>query len=265
MSESPSDSKIPFSRAAARLRVGPQWLERNGWADPDIQPAGLLDSINNLASRVFDDSTVDPAVRNFYESTAHYDLRMRAAKRLWIVIPMFLYGLACRLIGQSEFPRASAKLTNRFVAIKPGADRAERLGTRAWVRTHGPDNRRVLYVVIVAWHPVNEYKYMHTAVPMPGGNIASVMLMSTIAGGGMRHETRERDGTRSPAGVYFSTRFGAVPLPLSERIDVWPTHSPEVPKELREFAGEAQVAARHTFKLFGATIMTLEYAFQRCN
>jgi hypothetical protein len=265
VSDSPSDARIPFSRAAARLRVGPQWLERIGWADPDLQPAGLLDSIDNFASPVFDASTVDPDVRDFYESTAQYDLRMRAAKRLWIIIPMFFYGLACRMIGQSEFPRASAKLTNRFVAIKPGADRAGRLGTRAWVRTHGPDNRRVLYSVIVAWHPVYKYKYMHTAVPMPGGNIASVMLMSTIAGGGMRHETREVDGTRSPAGVYFSTRFGAVPLPLSERIDVWPTHSPEAPKELREFAGEAQVAAKHTFKLFGATIMTLDYAFKRCH
>lgn len=257
----PVDSTIPFSRAAARFRIGPTWLSRVGWEDSSRTPEGLLDSIEDLKSPYFDPDSVHPCVRGFYESTVRYDLKMRSFASWWMRVPLFIYAVICRIIGQTEFPTDDVELSNRMVALKPGVDTPGRNGERAWIRTHGRNNARVLYVILVAWHATGRSTYMHTAVPLPGGNIASLMRMSTIEGGGVRHETRETPHRDGPGAVYFSTRFGAARLPLSERIDVWPASHDGVPADLRAFSRESDVVALHTFTLFGRPFLRLEYVF----
>jgi hypothetical protein len=256
---------IPFSRAAARGRIGPDWFDRSGWAArPAGTHAGILDSIDVLKSPVFDCTGVDPEVRRFYESTADYDLRLRAHHRAWMLLPLFVWGALGRLVGQTEFPHGDVALSSRFVAMADGADHPARYGSRGWVRTWGRGGRRVLYAIIIAWHEIGRLRCMHTAVPVPGGNLASVMLMLTIEGGGIRHTTRDdAEGAGLPTGVYFATRRRATRLPLHERLDTLPTHAGTVSPGLREFAGAADVVATHTFALFGRPILTLEYAFAR--
>jgi hypothetical protein len=206
---------VPLSPLAAGWRVGADYPERKGIV-ADGEVAGEMDDLSDYAGPGFDPEAVHPAVRDFYERTADYDLAYAVRWHRPFRLGAALAGLATSRIEQLNLPSPgesgsgarpesgeSARqesptrdLRSRFARVDPAAD--PRPGARAWVRTRADGT--AVFVAIYAHHERDGRRYVNIAVPLPGGNLSTVLRPENLDSGG--------DGDGEGGGIELTTLGG---------------------------------------------------------
>jgi hypothetical protein len=232
---------VPFSPLFARWRVGADYLDRYGVETEDAL-SGEMDDVEAYASDAFDPDALDPAVREFYEQTASYDLDYAVRWHRGFRLGATLAARLTSRIEQLNLPapgEPGGRLRSRIVAVGEQSD--PRDDARAWVRTD--ESGTAVFVAIYASHETDGRRFVNIAVPLPYSNLSTVLLPRTTPGGGVELTTRA--GT-DDEGLYLVTPLGAVALPLSQRFRVWPD--------------DGGVRATHEMWAFGRQFLTVTYA-----
>ncbi|QLG29134.1 hypothetical protein HUG10_17060 [Halorarum halophilum] len=256
---------VPLSPLTAGWRVGRNWPERAG-VTTDTEPAGetgdssrhsVVGEMDDLAAYArpgFDPARVAPLVREFYERTAEfdmeYDVRWHAPFRLGAALasPLTARLRQLNLPGRST---TGGRLHSRFVEVRPETD--PRDGARAWVRTD--DEGRAVFVAVYASHVRDGERFVNIAVPLPFGNLSTVLRIDHHedpdrrspgdGGTGVRLHT---DGSGDP-GLYLRTPVGAFELPMDQAFTVGVAPGDE----------GADLLAAHEMWLLGRQFLTVRY------
>ena len=267
--------KVPLSSVTGDWFVGPTFVERRGLATGET-PAGELEDVSVLAGETFDPAELDPAVRDFYEETAGYDLRYRVR---WYRPFRTGAAVASRLTSRLEQLNLPApgdadwhRMASAFLAVdEPGAvaepgdaaadaendadtedvnrDEPAREGVRAWVRTD-PETGEAVFVALYATHHRDGDGFVNITAPVPGGGVDTILRPENLArGGGPGTGIRlTTEGTGDP-GLYLRTPLGAFAVPGGQAFEVW-----------RE---DGELRATHRMWLLGRTFLTVEYEMEK--
>ena len=240
------------------------------------RPVGEMDDLAAFARPGFDPDRVDPMVRHFYEHTSDYVLTLTADWHRPFRTGAWLASQMTSAVEQLNLPAPgddrTVNLRSEFERIDPTAD--PRDGARAWVRTDA-DTGEAVFVAAYASHAADGERYVNIAVPLPGGNLSTVLSIRHLDGGAVELTT-EAPGD---PGLYLVTPVGAFSLPMDQRFRVWPANSPDAPAEFSTEAksGNAEVAthatdaaapaptgivATHEMWLCGRPFLTVRYAGQ---
>ncbi|UPV72875.1 hypothetical protein M0R89_09975 [Halorussus limi] len=244
---------VPLSPLTAGRRVGADYPERRGIvADGEVR--GEMDDLREFAGPDFDPGAVHPAVRNFYERTADYELayevRWHRPFRLGAALAAGLTGRVEQLNLPGPGESGVRELDSRFARVDPDVD--PRSGARAWVRTRGDGT--AVFVAIYAHHERGGTRYVNIAVPLPGANLSTVLRPENLADGtdGLELTTLggSSDETDGDEGLFLATPLGNLALPLDQRFRVRPR------EEAPDAAG---VEATHEMWAFGRRFLTIRY------
>ncbi|WP_430504328.1 hypothetical protein [Haloparvum sp. PAK95] len=254
---------VPLSPVRAGRYVGADFLRRRGLVDREAPaPNGELDDLDEFGSDTFDPEAVRPSVRRFYEETAAYAMDYRVTWSFGFRFGAALAGRFTSRIEQLNLPNWGSgwrPLDSRFVAVDvPGDPRKE---VRGWVRTttergdaagagDGPDDadREAVFVALYGAYEADEERLVNIAVPLPGGNLSTVLRARNVDDG--IEWTTEGGGD---PGLYLVTPLGPFRLPMSQRFVVWNSSS----------AAEPDLRARHEMAVFGLRFLTVEYRMER--
>ncbi|ESP87677.1 hypothetical protein [Candidatus Halobonum tyrrellensis] len=265
---------VPLSPLSAGGRVGADWPERAGVVT-DEAPAGEMDDLTEFARPGFDPDRVAPAVRAFYERTGDYRMAYRARWHAPFRSGAALVSPLTSFLGQLNLPGrgGGGRLRSRFAAVTADADPRE--GARAWVRTR-PDGTAV-FVAAYAHHESGGERFVNVAVPLPGGNLSTVLRVDHLDADGDASDAErgETGGTGvrlhtdgDDPGLYLVTPLGAFALPVDQAFRVWPAgatgaysvDAPDVSRLSDAAAGtDAGVVADHRMWLFGRRFLTVTY------
>ncbi|QLG63766.1 hypothetical protein [Halorarum salinum] len=262
--------EVPLSPLSAGRRVGPDWPERVGIAvdtgsagEPggsNREPVvGEMDDLTAYERPGFDSERVAPVVRGFYERTAEFEMEYAVRWHGPFRAGAALVSPLTSAIGQLNLPGRSGpggRLHGRFAAVRPGIDPRE--GARAWVRTD--EDGAAVFVAVYASHERDGERFVNVAVPLPGGNLSTVLRIDhldpdgeggtvergeTASGTGVRLHT---DGPGDP-GLYLSTPVGPFELPLDQSFAVEPAGPDE----------EGDLRASHEMWVLGRRFLTVSY------
>jgi hypothetical protein len=218
-------SGIPHSLLAGKGRIGADILTRLGWVDEARYVRGLVDDFAVFARPDFDSDAVHPSIRSFYEDTLAYRLEAKVEWQKGFRRFSAWYSRLTGRIGQCHLPPAGEKVTemnSRLAAVKEVCDR--RVAPRAWVRTHAGTGRTV-FVAVYSIHTFAEETYMNIALPFPGGNLTGVLRLEHGTGAKGKSDglvlTSIQGVKPGDQGLYWTSRWGLVVLPLRERFHVW--------------------------------------------
>lgn len=254
---------IQFSPVTARGRVGADFVERRGLADPDAPtPRGEMDDLAAFARPGFDPARVHPVVRDFYERTADYRMASRAR---WhrpfragaaLAAPLTSYLAQLNLQGPRE--DGWRWLASEFVALAP--ERDPRDGARAWIRT--TEDGEAVFVALYGSHVSDGERLVNIAAPLPGGNLSTALRIAHLDAGAETGVELTTFGPDDP-GLYWVTPPLAFALPLDQRFRVWPAahgwgNAPGVPSD--PTGGDAVALATQEMWCLGSKFLTVEYA-----
>lgn len=256
----------PFSRLRASFRVGADFFARAGALAPSRRPPprGVVDALSDLAHPSLAVERAHPAIAPFFVDTGALDFFARSHWRFPFSLLWPLLRPLMALVGQLVLPRREAAITTRVFALDPAVD--GRPDVRAVVREYA-DTGAVMQVVAYATHARGDTRYMHATFPLPGGHLAGVLRLDPTgedaAGRLSVALTSAPRGRDDDAGVWYVTRFFALPLPLGETLSFWAVGSPRAPADLDPavFAGTTLVA-RHEQRLFGWAFVVHHYWFR---
>ncbi|NNJ25886.1 hypothetical protein [Alienimonas chondri] len=245
--------------------IGPDFLDR--WASEEGLTltrggAGLLPSFQELAGSTFDPAAVDPAIGEFYERTADFDVDLWSEwSGLFKLFGWLVAALFSRRLRQLNLPLspldASHGMTSEIVRVaddKTGAVRAN-----AWVRSLVKTGR-ITYVgsYSIARPPGAAGPCVKTAFPLPNG-AAVVFLRPEARADGSLVLLSEGAGF-GDAGFYFTVHRpdGSVVARrlqcFRERIHVYPASDGE---------GGGDLRADHTMTLWGLRCLHLHYRLRQ--
>lgn len=249
------ETGIPFSRLRGRGRIGADFFERHHLtASGSIQ--GLVDSMSVFASADFDPDVLSPAIRDFYERTARYELVVDPAWQRGFFTAARLFKRLSVAVQQMNFPLARESgetlMESRIIPLNDQED--GRTGVRAWVRQF-VDTRLPIYAAAYSTHTYRGRTYMNIAFPLPYCNLTSILRL--YRDGEELVLTSLSGREKGDEGVYLVTPLMPLRLPINETIrvrsvDRGADHGPEVPPNVT-------VHARHDMWLFGIRFLTLTY------
>lgn len=246
---------IPFSRLRGGRFVGRWYFRSLGLVDEGAPPpAGLVDTLDVFARDGVDGlhplrtAEVHPLVRRFYEETGRFRVDVTAEWRFpasWVA-PLWR-GLA-RSLGQLELPTdpvGDRGMDGELLALRDAPD--GRTDVRGWVRLHRGTDRPV-FVAAYSHHRHEGVGYANIAMPLPGGNLASILRVDPGTLGGLVYTTRRTRGFAGDEGIFYVSRLGALRLPMHETLVVGPA------------AGrEGELAAHHEIHVLGRVALRLHY------
>lgn len=235
------------------------WSDERGlWIEPQRPGQGLIDELDRMAGPGFDPHRVDPAVSDFYLSTADYELDAWAQWR-WPFRPFggLLARLFSRRLGQLNVPLqaldTSRGMTNEVLVVRqaPGGPRL----FAAWVRELLASGQ-VLYAgaYSTAEIPGHMARCMRVVFPLPNGSAIVIMRPENGPQGSLRLVSAgERFGD---PGFYFlvsrGDREGSARYvrAMQETISVYPD-------------GQAGSRADHEMRIWGLTFLELHYRLRK--
>ncbi|WP_435347899.1 hypothetical protein [Haloarchaeobius sp. HRN-SO-5] len=246
---------VPLSPLTAGWRVGGGWVARAGVGTGD-RPVGEMDDLAEFAGPGFDPDRVDPAVRDFYERTGEYVLTLSAEWHRPFRTGAWLASHLTSVVEQLNLPAPgdgrAVDLQSEFERIDPAVD--PRDGARMWVRTDA-DTGEGVFVAAYGSHVADGERYVNIAVPLPGGNLSTVLSIRNLDDGAVELTT-EAPGD---PGLYLVTPVGAFELPMAQQFRVWPADAPGGPPALD---ANASVVATHEMWFRGRQFLTVRYAGQ---
>jgi hypothetical protein len=262
--------------------VGPDWPERAGIVDPDVPtPVGEMDDMaayarpggprNAPASGAgaraddppaFDPGRVDDRVRRFYERTSEYEMTLLARWHRPFRAGAALAARGTHAVGQLALPPPGGEpivLDSWFRPVAAAAD--PRDGARARVRTR-PDGTAA-FVAVYASHVRDGERFVNIAVPLPGGNLSTVLRLRHrevgLHGTGVELTTRTPNG--GDPGLYLVGPGGPFALPMAQRFRVAPADAPGAPP-VRFPGQDPALVATHAMWVAGVRFLTVEYAIR---
>ncbi len=245
---------VPLSPVSAGWFVGPTFPQRRGLTT-DEPVEGELDDVSVLVGETFDPEQLDPAVRDFYERTADYEMRYRVRWHRPFRTGAALASHLTSRIEQLNLPGPGDegwhRLESEFFAVEEPATatRPARKDVRAWVRTD-PETGEAVFVALYATHHRDGEGFVNITVPVPGGGVDTVLRPENLDRGddektGIRLST---EGGGDP-GLYLRTPLGAFAVPGGQAFEVW--------------RDGAQLRGTHEMWLLGRTFLTVEYEIGR--
>lgn len=246
----------PFSHLMGNGRIGADYFERHRLVVSRQPPArGIVADLATHHRPGFDPAAVHPAIRDLYQNTGGWHLRVEAGWQPGWHWAGLLFRKAARQAGQLNLPRRVATehdLRSRLLDLDDAAD--GRANVRGWVRQFTATGEPV-YVAAYSEHRNEGVTYMNIAFPLPGMNLASVLRFDPRPGGGVRLTSLPLGDQGGDEGVYLVGRSWRVRLPLQETISVCPEHAPGAARP-----GEVPACkARHDMWLLGLRYLRLEY------
>jgi hypothetical protein len=252
----------PRSGIHGHFYVGRDFFERRGLAAPGVR-TGLVEHTADLAYPGFDAAALPEPVRDFLERTARLDLHVTPAWQPGFRWLSRAVGWPMRRIGQFDLPQAPAVILTRVLALDPSRDR--RPGLRGVVRTYA-EGGRPMQVAAYGFHALHDVAYMNCAFILPGGHLAGLLRLEPRPGRsgatGAALTTRRTPGGPAGPGIWYVTRWLALPLPLSETLMFWPRG--EQPFALDEAPGfeAAHLVGQHELRVFGRCFLRNQYLFR---
>ncbi len=168
--------------------------------------AGLMDSMDLLASDRFDPSKVHPVIRDFYEHTSRFDMQVTVRwSRLVRPLGELYLILIARRMRQLQIPMDNAELSELDSWLELiDLESDGRADFRCWIRvTKG--SRVPVYVGAYKTYKSSvdgfSASYVSVAFPLPGGNLTTVLTPLNWENNGLRLTTRDRRS--SETGVYL--------------------------------------------------------------
>jgi hypothetical protein len=216
---------VPLSKLSAGLFTGSAFFHRVGGISESKPPAlGLVDNFSIYRRADFDPESIHPLVRSFYEETFRYRLVVRPSWRAGFRLGGRVAHWLGAKVGQMRLPVSDERLGDRIESkLFPLNDMVDgRTGVRAWVRTYEGLNE-AMYVAAYATHSRSENTYMNIAFPLLGGNISSILHISSIPDnrGSVSLSTLPDAHVGGDQGIYFANRICPIRLPMNETITVW--------------------------------------------
>ncbi|QLD86224.1 hypothetical protein HWV23_10990 [Natronomonas halophila] len=257
---------MPFSPLSADGHVGGDYAERRGIAGDSV--SGEVDDMAVFDRPGFDADTLHPEIRRFYEETTDYEMVCAVRWHRGFRLGAALAAPVTSHIEQLNLPGPGGdpfELESRIVTLP--ADTDPREGARLWIRTR-PDRRgqhtenAAVFVAAYARHERGNETYTNIAVPLPGGNLSTVLrpeVLPTDAGTGVVFTT-EAPGD---PGLYLVTPLGSFRLPMGQRFRVYPADASEAPAP-PDTPWNPDIVATHEMWLCGAGFLTITYAI-RCS
>lgn len=255
---------VPFSPLSADGHVGSDYAERRGIAGESVP--GEVDDMAVFDRPGFDADALHPDIRRFYEETADYEMVCAVRWHRGFRLGAALAAPVTSRIEQLNLPGPGAdfELESRIVSLPADADPRE--GSRLWIRTR-PDRRgrntddAAVFVAAYARHERGGETYTNIAVPLPGGNLSTVLrpdALPTDAGTGVVFTT---EASGDP-GLYLVTPLGPFRLPMGQRFRVYPADASEAPTP-PETPWPPDIVATHEMWLCGVGFLTITYAIRR--
>jgi hypothetical protein len=217
-------------------------------ADED---AGLLPDFGALAGGRFDPALVRPEIRDFYERTARYDLRVRVDwSGPFKHPPRTLIYLVGRNVGQFDIPLSlsTVEMENELIQLRdPATNEVPCVG---WLRRSAATGEAMLAGLYTTCElPAACGRFFKGVYPLPGGSATTIF----------RPKNRP-DG--SFALISDGRRFGEAGYYRIHRTDDGALRVKRVPMEetIHVFAdSEGGLHARHAFAFRRARFLTLHY------
>ena len=253
----------PFSDLRARGKVGADFFDRTGVAEPK-EATGMVDDLAEYDRdgnrRSFEADRVHPKVRDFYENTDAYEMVAVPDWESGFRVPARLYKILASRFENINPATSETHIEGEVVGTDDAAD--GRTDVRSWTRWDAETGEGIL-VGAYSSHVNDGVRYSTVAFPLPLSNFAGVLRFQNIDGDGLLLTTYDGDGYEreetahgyGDGGLYIVTPFAPVRLPLDERLSVWAGE--DAPEEVDEH--DADVVARHEMYLFGRRFVTLVY------
>lgn len=242
------------------LRIGADFFARNdllGKSAGANPPRGVVDHIDDLAHPDIDVTKIDPRVVAFFDDTAGLDLHIRSR---W-VFPFSIFWRALffvvRAVGQFVYPRDEGRIVTRVFAVD--RDRDGRADARGILRTYVDSDDVMQAVSYATWERAGK-RFMSAAFPMMFGRMMGVLRMDPLGDGGVVLTSKRVND--DDAGVWFAIGSVAIPMPLGERLELWPPEAAGAPTEAApDGIPDATILGRHEQRLFGIRFVTHYYWF----
>jgi len=216
--------------------------------------AGLLPDFGTLAGEGFDTSLVHPRIRDFYERTARYDLRVGID---WSGPlrhpPRTLIYLVGRNVGQFDIPLSSSSVTmeNELIHLEdPATNETPYVG---WLRRSAATGKTMLAgLYTTCGLPLERGRFFKGVYPLPGGSATTIFRPENRPNGSFALVS---DGRRfGEAGYYRIHRTDGTlrvkQVPLGEILHV-------------SSGSDGALLARHEFAFCGVRFLTLHYDISR--
>jgi hypothetical protein len=221
----------------------------------DDEDAGLLPSFDALAGVGFDPSLVRPAIRDFYERTARYDLFVRIGwSGPFKHPPRTLIYLVGRNVGQFDIPLsvAAVAMKNKLIHLEDSA--TDVTSYAGWLRRSAVTGEAILAGLYTTCElPRESGRFFKGVYPLPGGSATTIF----------RPENRPEG---SFALVSDGRRFGEAGYYRIHRINGGALRVKRVPMEETLYVfvnSEGALHARHVFAFRRARFLALHYEISR--
>jgi len=222
-------------------------------ASPD---AGLLPSFDALKGRGFDPSAVHPAIRDFYEHTAHY--RLEAWSEAGLTTRFFLWALTrfvSRRMDQLNFPVSSLELaggmTSRILPMNDGSGRRVFTG---WLRRLAAADR-VIYTGLYSTETPAGWPdpCVKVSFPLPLGSSTVFLRPEAMPDGSFKL-------------ISSGDRFGGPGF--YRMVDAGSHWNVRYLRSLREFFhvyvdAEGTLRTEHLVRFLGLNVLRLHYKMER--
>ncbi|GAA4621842.1 hypothetical protein [Cellulomonas oligotrophica] len=215
---------------SATATVGDGWIDveaaERGWTvDRGAPEAGLLSSMTALDGPGFDSARLRPAIRDFYEHTASWDMDVWSSWSpvLWPAGEL-VARLYARRVEQLALPMrpldVAHGMDSQVTVVRDGA--GEQVAA-AWVRTLRSNGRHVFSgSYSTRTLPGADRPSVHATFPLETGNVQVFLRPSVTDDGGLRLVSPT--GSFGQDGAYVVVREGravAARVPLHETLHVY--------------------------------------------
>jgi hypothetical protein len=220
-------------------------------ADEDT---GLLPDLGALAGERFDPTLVHPQIRDFYERTARYDLRVRMEWRgPFRHPPRTLIYLVGRNVGQFDIPLSPSTVTmkNELVHLRdPDTNETPYAG---WLRRSAATGEAMLAgLYTTCGLPLARGRFFKGVYPLPGGSATTIFRPENRPDGSFALVS---DGRRFGEAGYYRIHRTNGTLRVKQ-VPIWETLHVS-----SNFDGS--LLARHEFAFCGVRFLTLHYDISR--
>lgn len=225
--------------------------------------SGLMDSMSSLDSDQFDHRKVDPLIRDFYENTYDYSMKVKIKWNLLIKPFGYLY----RFLIANDSKQLLIPLNNKGLdQLDSWIDTIDDISTnrcpdyRCWIRINSVTKQPIYvgayktYTSLVDNVPIS---FVSVSFPILKGNLTTVLRPMNFKSGGLKLTTRKTK--TSEAGVYLifpkKTCFNMIPaFGLSEQFELIPNYSD--PKS-------QCIAVKHTCYWIGIKAFEMQYTISK--
>ena len=218
------------------------------------EEAGLLPDFDVLAGERFDPSLVRPSIRDFYERTARFDLRVRINwSGPFRHPPRTLIYLVGRNVGQFDIPLSPSTVTmkNELIRLRdPATNETPHVG---WLRRSAATGEAMLAgLYTTCGLPLERGRFFKGVYPLPGGSATTIFRPENRPDGSFALVS---DGRRfGEAGYYRIHRTDGTlrvkQVPMRETLHV-------------SVGSDGTLRASHEFAFCGVPFLTLHYDISR--